>query len=317
MVFFGTDGFSGKFYHYCGDIIEKDVVEFVQPISLSNFTSKIITKLISRRLNPILPLMISENQSGFLKGRIITENIQLAQEIVQNVKNKNKGGNVVIKLDMAKAYNIMSWPCIYAALRKFDFSEEVTNLIMGIVSNVWYPIINNGTRNDTGAVINHLSYADNIVIFSSENSKSFKMIMKQIHWYNKSSGKKMNKDKCFFLTASGTTPSRINNIKEATSFLDKQFPFEYLGCPVYIGRKRVEYFEKMLSKVIKRLSGWQSNMLSHGERLSLFKSVLQSLPIYTLTALSPPKGTILLMEKHFAKFFWGSSNDKRNYHWSS
>ncbi|XP_059285832.1 secreted RxLR effector protein 78-like [Lycium ferocissimum] len=95
----------------------------------------------------MLPLMISENQSGFLKGRLIIENIQLAQEIVQNIKSKNKGGNVVIKLDMAKAYDRMSWPFINVVLRKFDFSEEVTNLIIEIVSNVWYSIIINGTRN--------------------------------------------------------------------------------------------------------------------------------------------------------------------------
>ncbi|XP_060210957.1 uncharacterized protein LOC132637971 [Lycium barbarum] len=145
----GPDGYTGKFNHCCWDIIKREVVEFFQfffmkgkmtkffshtllvlipkvespsnftefrPISLSNFSSKIITKLISRRLNPLLPLMISENQSGFLKGRLITENVQLTQEIVQNIKCKNKGGNVVIKLDMAKAYDGMSWSFIKAVL---------------------------------------------------------------------------------------------------------------------------------------------------------------------------------------------------------
>ncbi|XP_060216704.1 uncharacterized protein LOC132644143 [Lycium barbarum] len=128
------------------------------------------------------------------------------------------------------------------------------------------------------------------------------MIMKQIQWYGTSSGQKMNKNKCFFLTAPGTGPTRINKIRDATGFLDKQFPFEYLGCPIYLGRKKVEYFEKMLSKVVKRLNVWQSNMLSYGGKIVLIKSVLQSLPIYTLSALSPPKGTITLMEKHFARF---------------
>lgn len=56
--------------------------------------------------------MISENQSGFLKGRIITENILLTQEIVQGIKIKNLGGNVVLKLDMTKAYDRMSWSFI-------------------------------------------------------------------------------------------------------------------------------------------------------------------------------------------------------------
>lgn len=50
----------------------------------------------------------------------------------------------------------------------------------------------------------------------------------------------MNSNKCFFLNASGKGPNRINKIKDATGFLDKQFPIEFLGCPVYIGIKKVK-----------------------------------------------------------------------------
>nr|XP_016437813.1 PREDICTED: uncharacterized protein LOC107763827 [Nicotiana tabacum] len=110
----GPDSYNGKFFQSCWDIIKEDITDFVQavfngrrltkkfshtylvpipkvdspnsfsdlrPISLSNFTAKIISKILSRRLNPILGKLISENQSGFVKGRLITENILLAQEI--------------------------------------------------------------------------------------------------------------------------------------------------------------------------------------------------------------------------------------------
>jgi len=80
-----------------------------RPISLSNFTSKIISKLVSSRLGPILPELVSLNQSGFVKGRSISENIMLAQEIIHQIKKPNIGSNVVIKLDMAKAYDRVSW----------------------------------------------------------------------------------------------------------------------------------------------------------------------------------------------------------------
>ena len=76
-----------------------------RPISLSNFTSKIISKLVSKRLSPILPSLISKNQSGFVKGRNISENIMLAQEIIHQIKKPNIGSNVIIKLDKAKAYD--------------------------------------------------------------------------------------------------------------------------------------------------------------------------------------------------------------------
>nr|XP_009620830.1 uncharacterized protein LOC104112571 [Nicotiana tomentosiformis] len=77
-------------------------------ISLSNFINKIISKVISTILATILPRIISVNQSGFVKGKSISENIMLSQEIVQGIKKPNPGANVVIKLDMAKAYDRVS-----------------------------------------------------------------------------------------------------------------------------------------------------------------------------------------------------------------
>lgn len=81
----------------------------LRPISLSNFTTKIISKILAERLNVLLPNLISANQSRFVKDRLISENILLAQKIIQNISKTNRGGNMVIKLDMAKAYDKMSW----------------------------------------------------------------------------------------------------------------------------------------------------------------------------------------------------------------
>jgi len=80
-----------------------------RPISLSNFTNKIVSKIYSLRLNPMLKYLVSPNQRGFVKERLSAENVLLAQEIIQNISKTNKGGNVVLKLDMAKAYDRMYW----------------------------------------------------------------------------------------------------------------------------------------------------------------------------------------------------------------
>ena len=69
-------------------------------ISLCNFTRRIISKILSTKHSPILPSFFSSNQSGFVKGRSISENIMLAQEIIHQIKKPNVGSNVIIKLDM-------------------------------------------------------------------------------------------------------------------------------------------------------------------------------------------------------------------------
>lgn len=80
----------------------------LRPISLSNFVNKIISRLIHERVVKVLPGIISNNQTGFVKGRSITENVLLAQKIVRDINMRNKQQNVVVKLDMAKAYDRVS-----------------------------------------------------------------------------------------------------------------------------------------------------------------------------------------------------------------
>lgn len=54
----------------------------LRPISLCNYCAKVISKVLADRMTLILPCIISLEHSGFVKGRNITENILLAQEIL-------------------------------------------------------------------------------------------------------------------------------------------------------------------------------------------------------------------------------------------
>lgn len=77
-------------------------------VSICNCTHKLLSKLLNARLAGFLPLFIYENQSGFLKGRLISDNILLTQEITQALYVKTKNSNLILKLDMMKAYDKLS-----------------------------------------------------------------------------------------------------------------------------------------------------------------------------------------------------------------
>lgn len=76
---------------------------------------------MASRLNVLLPKLISENQTDFISRRLNTNNILLTQEIIHGI-NKERYGNTVIKLDMEKAYDRVSWLFLIFMLRKFGFS---------------------------------------------------------------------------------------------------------------------------------------------------------------------------------------------------
>ncbi|XP_055824484.1 uncharacterized protein LOC129893019 [Solanum dulcamara] len=363
----GPDGMNGKFFQECWEIIKEDLFRVVlsffngqtlpkyythtclvllpkvshpnklsefRPISLSNFTNKIISKLLCLRLAPTLPTLISPNQSGFVKNRSISENIMLAQEIIHQIKKPNVGGNVVIKLDMAKAYDRVSWSYICLILRRMGFGERFIDMVWRIMSHNWYSIIINGSRHGffhstrglkqgdplspslfilgaevlsrllnnlhqhphyhgffmakRGPQINHLSFADDIIIFSSGRSQTLQLIMDTLHTYESTSGQLINRDKSHFMIPSNAFNSTVRRIKQVTGFRQKNSPITYLGCPLYIGRQKLIYYSDLIAKVVARITGWQAKILNYGGRATLVKHVIQALPIHLLSASSPP-----------------------------
>jgi hypothetical protein len=81
------------------------------PISLCNVIYKIDAKCIANRLRPELDGIISETQSDFVPGRLITDNALIAFECFHNIQRNKKanGGFYAYKLDLSKAYERVDW----------------------------------------------------------------------------------------------------------------------------------------------------------------------------------------------------------------
>ena len=121
-------------------------VTYFRPITLSNVLYKIVAKVLANRLKILLPKLISEHQSAFISGRLITDNILIAHETLHHLKSKraSRMGYMALKLDMRKAYDRVEWVFLEKIMLKMGFNVRWVSTIMACIKSVSYSILLNG-----------------------------------------------------------------------------------------------------------------------------------------------------------------------------
>lgn len=116
-----------------------------RPISLCNIIYKLCSKVLANRLWIFLDEIISAEQRAFVLGRLIMDNVLVADECIHYLKGKKgKSGACVVKLDMAKAYDRVECPYLRGIMLQLGFSENFVATIMRCVTTVSFSVRVNG-----------------------------------------------------------------------------------------------------------------------------------------------------------------------------
>ncbi|KAL0284680.1 UNVERIFIED_CONTAM: hypothetical protein Sradi_7190700 [Sesamum radiatum] len=357
----GPNGFGAIFFHTCWEIIAEDVfgavTEFFhgekmpkgfttttislipktasptcwseyRPISLCNVTNKICTKLMTIRLGHVLPKVISLSQSGFVPGRLLSDNVLLAQELIHSLESRRPDANVVFKLDMAKAYDrVMNGehPGFFHSTRGLRQGDPLSPALFVLAADY----LSRGlerlfTANPTmfyqapGLIrVFHLSYADDLMIFTTTCRQNMELLRYFLRAYERVWGQLINGSKSSFIVGRQASSLQTQAVQDVLGYQLKHLPITYLGVPLYKGNRRAYLFDPIISRLRDLLQGLAMTNLSHGGRLALIRSMLQATPLHLLQVIHPPKSVLITIERIFNGFFWGSYNRHKHIHWSS
>ena len=173
----GPDGFTAKFFKSTWDVVGKDVCLAVRefftsgkllkslnstilalipksvapsrvtdfsPIACCNVLYKCISKINADRLKGHLPLLVNENQSAFIPGRLITDNVLHVQDLMRGYHKQRGPPRCAFKVDIQKAYDTVDWHFLRTTLFGFGFPLTMIDWIMTCVSTASYSVSING-----------------------------------------------------------------------------------------------------------------------------------------------------------------------------
>ena len=113
--------------------------------------AKLIAKILSLRLAPKLGSLISPAQSAFLKTRCIHDSFLFVKNAAHS-QHRRKKPALLFKMDIAKAFDSISWEYLLELKQKMGFPPRWRNWIALLLSSATSACLLNGTQ---GQSISH------------------------------------------------------------------------------------------------------------------------------------------------------------------
>ena len=128
------------------------------------------------------------------------------------------------------------------------------------------------------------------------------------------SGQKVSIAKTKIYFSKNVSTSLANDIRRRSGFQVTNDMEKYLGVPLLHQRVTKQTYSYLVENMQQRLAGWKANNLSLAGKITLYKTVLATIPLYPMQVAVIPKHTCKEIEKICKRFIWGQQEGRDKIH---
>jgi hypothetical protein len=321
-----------------------------RPITLLNLDYKLLAKTLANRMVDFLPILIDDDQTGYIKGRFIGCNIRLIEDMIFYTESNNISG-ILLTIDFEKAFDSINWRFLDESLKAFNFGPLFRGFIKTLYTDISSTVLNNGKISDwfhpkrgvtqgcpispylfiltvellaisirgnkdiMGIAINDREIkisqlADDTSCFVTD-TESVKHVLEVFRKFRLCSGLKVNVDK--------TKAKCLGNMKMPS---DNLFGLDWSSQDVYslgvtiTGREEDHYllnFKKRLKNLENQLKSWKGRNLSLKGKITVINTLALPPLIYLASVIHVPDLVIKGVKDLLLNFLWDGKPSKIAY----
>ncbi|XP_021974438.1 uncharacterized protein LOC110869497 [Helianthus annuus] len=159
-----------------------------------------------------------------------------------------------------------------------------------------------------GPTLSHLFFADDALIVGEWGENNAMNVVRILRCFHACSGLRINLSKSN-LYGIGANSAEVEDLANVVGCKKDTLPFKYLGLKVGANMNRINNWKPVYDIFESRLALWKSAFLSMVGRITLIRSVLQSLPSYYFSLYRAPVKVIKDLKGKIKKVLWGGSNE--------
>lgn len=183
-------------------------------------------------------------------------------------------------------------------------AEGLSALIRKYVANQWIHEIKICRR---APIVSHMLFADDSYLYCKANMLDAMKLLELLSTYELASGHRVNKDKSSVFFSSNVIQYNRWNICQALQMMEANEQSKYLGLPNILGRSKSVILGYLKDKVYSRIRSWEGKHMSRSGKEVLVKSVVQTLPAYTMNVFLLPFEITRDIEKSISRFWLNTS----------